>query len=237
MSVEIHFIFRWKERCNDKAGSPQSEPVFKKGEFVANAQLLIRIWRLHLLNRACEDCMHGREVHMTYRKVLHFMSAGAIAFGIVLCLPVALLAQTPASSQDSTAPQADTQGGTAISMHHNHRTSPTRQLKKMTKMLNLTPDQQQQMLPILQDRSTQMKAMQDNTSLSPQQRRQQGQTLMQETNQKLEAIMTDSQKQQYEQAMQQRRDQMHNGRMGQAPPSASEGTPPPQPDDQAPPPQ
>ena len=116
-------------------------------------------------------------------------------------------------------------------MHHK-RWSAKRQLKRMTKQLNLTPDQQQQMLPILQDQHAKMKAMHEDTSLTPQQRREQGRTLMQDTHQKLEAIMTDSQKQQFEQTMQQRRQRMHD-RMGQGsgnpPPDAGNPPPPPPP--------
>lgn len=120
-----------------------------------------------------------------------------------------------------------------MGMHHHRRWSAQRQLKHMTKTLNLTADQQQQMLPILQDLHSKMKGMHENTSLSPQQRREQGRTLMQDTNQKLEAIMTDSQKQQFEQQMQQRHQRMRDRRMNQG---SGAGTPPPPPDAGNPPP-
>jgi len=87
------------------------------------------------------------------------------------------------------------------------------------------------MLPILQDQQTQMEAMRNNTSLTQQQRHEQMRTLMQGTNQKLEAVMNDSQKQQYEQSLQQRREHMQN-HMGQGsgapPPDAGAPPPPPQ---------
>ena len=67
------------------------------------------------------------------------------------------------------------------------------------------------MLPILQDQHKQMDTIQNNTALSPQQRHQQMRAAMMDTHQKLEALMTDTQKQQFEQAMQQRRDRMRNG--------------------------
>lgn len=181
---------------------------------------------------------------MTHRKGLHLMSAGATVLGMALCLPVGMLAQSTATSPDTqgaTTPQTESQAGTqgSMSMHRHHQRGPKRQLKRMTKTLNLTSDQQQQILPILQDRNTQMKTMRDDTSLSPQQRREQGRTLMQDTNQKIEAVLNDTQKQQFEQQNQQRREHMRNRRMGQAPGSAPGGTPPPPSpsNEQAPPPQ
>lgn len=167
---------------------------------------------------------------MDHRKVLRFMCTGVTVLSFALCVPAAMLAQsTP--PPDSSA-MATSQSG-AMTMHRHRRMSPQRRLKRMTKMLNLTADQQQQMLPILQDQQQQMKSMHEDTSLSPEQRRQQGRTLMKDTNQKLEALMTDSQKQQYEQHMQQRRDHMRNHRMGQGSGSAGapddSGTPPPPP--------
>ncbi len=86
--------------------------------------------------------------------------------------------------------------------------SPKRQLKHMTKMLNLTPDQQQQILPVLQDQHRKMKGIWKDSSLSPQQRREQMRTVMMNTHQKVGAILTPEQRQQMKQMMQQRRERM-----------------------------
>jgi hypothetical protein len=88
------------------------------------------------------------------------------------------------------------------------------------------------MLPILQDQNKQMRAMRNDTSLSPAQRRDQSRTLMQDTHQKLEAIMTDSQKQQFEQMIEQRSQHRRNRGTGQGP----AGNPPPPPPDAGTPP-
>ena len=114
-------------------------------------------------------------------------------------------------------------------MRHRHPPSPKRQLRHLTQMLNLTGDQQKQMLPILQDQRKRMESLRNDPNLGPQQRRAQMRDAMMETHQKLEAIMTDSQKQQFEQDMQQRRQRMEHG-MGGA------GTPPTPPSGQNPPP-
>jgi protein CpxP len=172
---------------------------------------------------------------MNRRKVFHFIGAGAAVLGLALCVPAAMLAQSTNQSQDSgMASQSNSQGAMDGGMHHHRGSSPDKQLKRLTKMLNLTPDQQQQMKPILQDLHSKMMAMQNDTSISPQQRRDQRRTLMMDTHQKLEAIMTDSQKQKFEQKMQQHRDRMRHGGMNGSgsmgnPPPPDNGTPPPPP--------
>ncbi|HTU51246.1 MAG TPA: hypothetical protein VMF56_11660 [Acidobacteriaceae bacterium] len=171
---------------------------------------------------------------MNLRKFLNRMSTGVAVLGVALCVPAAMLAQdtAPAPPPQGTTDQQSNPGEQP--MHHRQPPSPEHQLRHLTKMLNLTSDQQQQMLPILQDQQKQMESIRNNTALSPQERHQQMRAVMMDTHQKLEALMTDTQKQQFEQAMQQRRDRMRNGGMG---PGQREGTPPPPPPDgQNPPP-
>ena len=166
---------------------------------------------------------------MKPRKLFTRMSTGVVVLGMALCVPAAMLAQ-------DTAPQGTTDQQSSPGeqpMHHHQPPSPERQLQQMTKMLNLTSDQQQQMLPILQDQQKQMATIRSNSALSPQDRRQQMRSAMMDSRQKQEAIMTDSQKQQFEQAMQQRRSHMQNRGAGQG---EGAGTPPPA-DQNAPPPQ
>ena len=86
-----------------------------------------------------------------------------------------------------------------------HRFDPSQQLKRLTKRLNLTPDQQNQLLPILTDRQQQMSALRGDTSLSGQERRAKARTLREDFDSKIKAVLNDSQKQQYEQMRQHRR--------------------------------
>ena len=88
---------------------------------------------------------------------------------------------------------------------HSHRFDPSQQLKRMTKRLNLTADQQNQLLPILTDRQKQMTALRGDTSLSGQDRRAKAQTMREDFDSKVNAVLNDSQKQQYEQMRQHRR--------------------------------
>jgi protein CpxP len=166
---------------------------------------------------------------MNQRNICNRMSIGITVLGIVLCVPAALLAQDSAPPQDSQGTAAQQSGPDDQSMHmHQHQPpSPEHQLKRLTRTLNLTSDQQQKMLPILQDQQKQRDAIQNNSALSPDQRREQMRAAMMDSHQKLEAIMTDSQKQQFEQNMQQRR----SGRMGQSEGAGGGGTPPPPPPD------
>lgn len=170
---------------------------------------------------------------MNHRKIFTRISTGTAILGIVLCIPAAMLAQ------DTSSPPPDSQGMAGQQsnpgeqpMRHGYRQSPKRELQRLTKMLNLTADQQQQMLPILQDQRKQMESIRSNTTLSSEQRRQQMRAAMMDSHQKLEAVMTDSQKQQYEQEMQQRRDRMRNRGMdqgdGAGTPPPDSGNPPPQ---------
>jgi periplasmic protein CpxP/Spy len=166
---------------------------------------------------------------MNHRRLFTRMSTGVVVLGMALCVPAAMLAQDAAPQ--GTTDQQSSPGEQP--MHHHRQPSPQRQLARLTKMLNLTSDQQQQMLPILQDQQKQMDTIRSNSALSPQERRQQMRAAMMDSRQKQEAIMTDSQKQQFEQAMQQRRDHMRNRGTGQG---EGAGTPPPA-DQNAPPPQ
>ena len=171
---------------------------------------------------------------MNPRKLFTRMSTGVVVLGVALCVPAAMLAQDTAPPPQGTAGQQSNPGAQPMGpmgrMRHHHPPSPERQLRHLTKMLNLTPDQQKQMLPILQDQHKRMDTVRNNTALSPQERRQQMRAAMMDTHQKLEALMTDTQKQQFEQAMQQRRDRMRNGLMGMG---DGGGVPPPPPGGQS----
>lgn len=112
-------------------------------------------------------------------------------------------------------------------MHRHHRMSPDRQLKRMTRQLNLSADQQSQIKPVLESRQQRMQALWQDQSLSRQDRRQKMTAIQQDTSSKIEAVLSDSQKQQYE-AMQQkmRQHRMQHGQGGvQMPPPPDASSP------------
>ena len=165
--------------------------------------------------------------------------------GVAMCLPATLRAQAtdtpPQRAQGVAAPQPGQQSQMAGRVAH--PPTPKRELKHMARRLNLTEDQQQQMLPILRHGRQQMEEVRNNSSLTPQQRHRQVRALMMDTRQKLEAAMTGPQKQQFEQMLQQRRQRARDRRMqgnGEAPPPPLPGNgqnPPPPAAGQNPPPQ
>ena len=186
---------------------------------------------------------------MTEGKMFRWKMRGAAILGLALCVPAAMLAQNGAApppppdnsgmgAQQGAPPPPPPPG--AMQGRHHRMPSPKKQLKRLTRRLNLTPDQQQQILPILQDQHRKMKGIWNDSSLSPQQRREQMRTAMMDTHQKVNAILTPEQRQQMKQMMQQRRDRMRQRRMDQGappspdgagapPPPGGTGTPPPPP--------
>lgn len=143
------------------------------------------------------------------RTLTSFALAGALALG---------LSTAPVFAQDDAPPpppSAGQMGG------HRHAPSPERQLKHLTRALDLTSDQQAQIKPILEEQDQQMKALWQNDSLSRQDRRQQMMQLHRDSKTKIEAVLTDEQKQKYEQMEQQRRERMQQRReQDQTPPDS-----------------
>jgi hypothetical protein len=116
-----------------------------------------------------------------------------VIFGCGLALAAPLPQEAPAS-----APAA-------------HRFDPDQQVRRLTKRLNLTAEQQNQLLPILTERQRQMAALRNDSSLSAQDRRAKARALREDSDSKIKAVLNDSQKQQYEQMRQHRRQRERNG--------------------------
>ena len=87
----------------------------------------------------------------------------------------------------------------------NHRADPNQQLRRLTKRLNLTSEQQNQLLPILTDRQQQMAALLNDGSLSAQDRHAKARTLREDSDSKIKAVLNDNQKEQYQQMRQHHR--------------------------------
>lgn len=115
-----------------------------------------------------------------------------IIFGAGLALATPLPQEAPATAQNS------------------HPFDPNQQLRRLTKRLNLTVEQQNQLLPILTDRQQQIAALRSDSSLSTQDRRAKARALRGESDSKIKAVLNDSQKQQYQQMRQHRRQRESN---------------------------
>jgi Spy/CpxP family protein refolding chaperone len=124
-------------------------------------------------------------------------------------------AQTQTPPPDAAAPAAG---------QHRHIPNADEQLRRMTKRLNLTDAQQQQLRPILAERDQQVLAIQNDTTLSPQQQHQSMAKLMHDTNSQITNVLTDAQRQQWEQAREQMREHRHGAPSSQPAPATQ---PPP----------
>jgi Spy/CpxP family protein refolding chaperone len=94
--------------------------------------------------------------------------------------------------------------------HHGggHMMDPDQRLAHMTKRYNLTADQQSQIKPILQDEQQQMQTMRSDTSMSRDDKRAKMMSMHQESTQKIEAVLTDQQKQKFEADQQKMKEHM-----------------------------
>lgn len=134
---------------------------------------------------------------------------------------LALAAAVAVSAQPMVFAQYN-DGGQQQGWHgRGHRMDPDAELQRMTQRLNLTSEQQEQIRPILVDRQQKMQALFQNQSLSREDRRSQMMSIRQDSNAKIEKLLTDQQKQEFEE-MQQRHGH-HGWRNNQTPPADDSG--------------
>ena len=95
-----------------------------------------------------------------------------------------------AQQPDATPTQAP-----AVNAHH-HAHNPQREAARLSKKLNLSPDQTAKLEPILADRDQKIAALNNNTTISPVVMRQQIKAIHQQTMQQLAAVLSPDQIQQ-----------------------------------------
>jgi protein CpxP len=136
------------------------------------------------------------------RKQIFSLALSTIfGLGVAMAAPQAT---TPAPSQDqSAAPQNGHWAG-------RHEADPNKQVQRMAKKLNLTADQQNQILPILTSRQQQMESIRNDNSLSQQDRRAKFRAVREDSDTKIRAVLNDDQKKTYDQMQQQMRER-HQG--------------------------
>lgn len=136
----------------------------------------------------------------------------------------AVLAGT-ALAQQQAAPATDGQQPPPPPMRH--QPNPNRETKRLTRELNLTPDQAAKLEPILANRDQQMEAIRSNGQLSQQDARMQMRALEKSTHDQLASVLTVDQMQQFRQMHQHPR-----GQQGAPPADQPQGPPPAQPNGQ-----
>jgi hypothetical protein len=141
-------------------------------------------------------------------------SISILALSALLGAAVAVAApqadKAPAQ-QDKAAAQAD-----ATHAHARRQFDPQRQVQRLAKRLQLTSDQQTQLLPILAQRAEQAKAIRNDTTLSVTDRRAKMRDLRKESEAQIKNVLTDTQKQQYDAMIQQHRNHMKHHEAGTA---------------------
>jgi len=142
-------------------------------------------------------------------------------YGMKKSIFCALLAVAMACGASAVYAQDNMSQGGAAGEHHQPM-SADRRLEHMTKMLNLTTDQQAKIKPLLETEQTQMQSLRSDSSLSPDDRRAKAQQLRESTHQQINGILTAEQQQKWQQMQERQRERMGHGGMGtgatQAPP-------------------
>jgi len=92
--------------------------------------------------------------------------------------------------------------------------SPADQLKRMTKELNLTADQQAKVKPILVDAEKKMEDVRNDSSGDRQTMRGKMMQIRQDSNDQIRALLDDKQKEKFDKQQQERQDRMQNRRGG-----------------------
>jgi hypothetical protein len=128
--------------------------------------------------------------------------------GVLFCTGL-LMAQAPDQSQSQVgiAPQAAQSSQPAAQNApqqdgQKHQADPARAARHLGKQLGLTPDQVNQIRPIIADRQQQIQSIRSDSTLMPRDRRMKVRSVMQDSRTRIEALLTDSQKQQFEQMQQ-----------------------------------
>ena len=116
-----------------------------------------------------------------------------------------LLAQSQTEPANGAAAAADSTQAPAPAMQPHHAPNPRRQARMMAKKLGLTADQKAKIEPILADRQQQLESVRADNTLAAKDRHSRLKGINQDSDQKIEAVLSDSQKQQYQQMKQDRR--------------------------------
>lgn len=135
----------------------------------------------------------------------------------MVCCGTTLFAQT----QDNSNPGPTTQGPMGPGgMHHMGPMSPDERLQHLTRMLNLTSDQQTKIRPILENESQQMQSLRSDTSMSREDKMTKMRSIRENTMSQITPILTSDQ--------QKKLQEMQSRHMGHQGGMAPQGAPPQQ---------
>jgi protein CpxP len=130
---------------------------------------------------------------------------GRIALSGILATGLTLGSAAAFAQQDSPAPDASAQPG---GYGHRQPHTPDEQVARMTKRYNLSADQQAQIKPIIADQQQKMMALRQDSSLSRDDKMAKMKSLHEDSSTKIQAILNDTQKQQFAQDQQRMQERM-----------------------------
>ncbi|HEV7777619.1 MAG TPA: hypothetical protein VGO76_12195 [Luteibacter sp.] len=122
----------------------------------------------------------------------------------------------------TAAPQVSSPPASTASMGKADRTAPDpqQQIARLTKQLDLSPDQVAKITPILQDRQQRVAALRSDASLKPADRKAQMLALMESSGSQLNAVLTPDQRQKFAQWKQDAKQRRQDAKAGNAPSKA-----------------
>ena len=135
------------------------------------------------------------------------MKKNALQFLITAFALAVLSLPSLAQGAAPTAEEGQRQG------RHHGMPSVDERLQRMTKVLNLTDDQQTKLRPILQEQHDQVASLKQDTSMSQQDRRAKFQQIRQDTHEKIRGVLNDQQKAKFDEMLSRQKDRM--GKHGQ----------------------
>ena len=133
-----------------------------------------------------------------------------------------VISAAPVFAQDNSSTPATTQGDQAPGPGgpHGRGQMDERRIEHMTKALNLTPDQVTQVKAIDASEHDQMRALHEDTSTAPADKRSKMMAIRQDSTAKVRALLTDDQKTKFDamQAKMKERQEERRGEQGPPPP-------------------
>lgn len=136
-----------------------------------------------------------------------------VALSVCIAFSSLALAQQSPAGPDGNPPA----GG-----QHMHQFDAQSQLQRLTKVLQLTPDQQAKIGPMLQQREQQMQALRSDTSSQPADRRAKVMAIMRDSEAQIGGVLTQEQRDKWK-AMREKAMEHMQERRGQGVPSSPEG--------------
>ena len=115
---------------------------------------------------------------------------GSTVFAVLLFFAFSVTTRAHNAPTHQSNPQAQTENG----MHHGQRGP---QLEWLSKELNLTPEQQAKVKPILEDQSKQMKTTREDTTLTQDQKREKMKQIHETTHSQINDILTPEQQKRF----------------------------------------